>query len=92
VRVTEVFARGTLIDLEIVRNDETLQIPATVAYGLPPNVMGLSFGDMATEQRAILGRWLEQAIPSLRRSAPEREASSIEGDCHPVDTQARQKN
>ena len=92
VRVTEVFARGTLVDLEIIRNGETLRIPATVAYGLPPNVMGLSFGDMNTEQRTILERWIEQAIPSLRRSLPERETSSFEEDSLPVDTQARQKN
>lgn len=92
MRVTEVFARGTAVDLEIVRNGGILRIPATVAYGLPPNVMGLSFGDMNTEQRTILERWIEQAIPSLRRSLPERETSSFEEDSLPADTQARQKN
>ena len=73
MRVQELFARGTVVDLEITRNDERLHTAATVAYSLPPNVMGLSFGDMSAAQKLILSNWIAQAIPALRRSTMERE-------------------
>jgi len=67
VRVQEVFARGTAVELEITKNGESLKTAATVAYGLPPNVMGLSFADMSASHGAILRNWIAQAIPTLRR-------------------------
>ena len=73
VRVPELFERGSQIQLEIIKNMDCLQISVTVAYSLAPNVMGLSFGEMTTEQRAILNRWIEQAIPTLRRVVQEKE-------------------
>jgi PilZ domain len=63
VRATEVYPRGTKIELEIVKEGESLNAPATVAFGLPPNVMGLTFGEMSEKNRAILARWIENAIP-----------------------------
>lgn len=71
VRAEELFVRGTIVELEITKSTESLSVSATVAYGLPPNVMGLSFNDMDTNQRAVLSNWLAKAIPTLRRSAPE---------------------
>jgi len=68
VRAQEIFRRGMSVHLELIRNNETIQVASTVAYGLPPNVMGLSFGDLTPDQRSILSRWIEQAVPSLRRS------------------------
>ena len=73
MRVSEVFRRGINVTLEIVRNNETIEVPSTVAYGLPPNVMGLSFGELTSEKRALLTRWIEQAVPTLRRTTPSLE-------------------
>ena len=71
VRVEEVFPRGTVVELEITKNGESLKTTATVAYGLPPNVMGLSFAQMNASHKAILDNWLDQAIPTLRRGIAE---------------------
>lgn len=67
VRSTEIFPRGTRIVLEIVKESVALSTPATVAFGLPPNVMGLTFGEMSPENRTMLERWLENAIPKMSR-------------------------
>jgi PilZ domain len=68
VRSTEIFARGTKIELEIVKEGTSLNTPATVAFGLSPNVMGLTFGEMSDENRGVLIRWLEEAIPKMSRA------------------------
>lgn len=92
MRVPEIFPRGTLIQLEIIKNGESIRVPATVAYGLPPNVMGLCFGDLAPEQRAVLMRWIEQAIPTLRRPALEKEKVDFAPEPFQVGTETKQKN
>jgi len=67
VRSTEIFLRGTKIALEIVKDGIAMSTPAIVAFGLPPNVMGLTFGELSPENRTILGRWLQNAIPKMSR-------------------------
>jgi hypothetical protein len=76
VRVAELFSRGIHVELELVKEGESIRIPATVAYALPPNVMGLSFGEIADGQQRILARWIEQAIPTLRRLSTEKQSPS----------------
>lgn len=73
VRVQEVFARGTAVELEITKNDESLKTEATVAYALPPNVMGLSFAEMNASHKAILRNWITHAIPTLRRGIADKD-------------------
>lgn len=84
VRVPEIFARGTKVHLEITKNAERLEISATVAYGLPPNVMGLCFGEMTAQQRTVLSGWIEQAIPTLRRMGSEKEHLLFDRDTIPA--------
>lgn len=74
VRAEEVFARGTKIELEIVKENVTLQVQATVAFGVPPNVMGLTFGEMDEEKSQILARWIENAVPRMSRYMGRDEA------------------
>ena len=76
MRVEEVFARGTAVELEITKNDESLRTAATVVYGLPPNVMGLSFAEMSASHKAILRNWIANAIPALRRGITEKDMAS----------------
>lgn len=73
VRAQELFERGTTVQLEITKDGESLRVAATVAYGLPPNIMGLSFKEMDASQRSVLLNWIDKAIPTLRRSIPEEE-------------------
>lgn len=80
VRAQELFARGTAVELEITNNSESFRAAALVVYGLPPNVMGLSFTDVSAAQKSVLASWIARAIPTLHRSTAERELPFSDSD------------
>lgn len=55
------------MEIEIVKEGVSLQAEVTVAFGVPPNVMGLTFAEMNKEKREILARWIENAVPRMSR-------------------------
>jgi PilZ domain len=60
------FANGALVKLRIVRDQGTFEAHAKVVYSDPSFGMGLSFTEIASEQRGILENWLEEIVLQLR--------------------------
>ena len=60
------FATGTQVNLRIVRDQGIFEAKAKVVYSDPSFGMGLSFTEMAREQRLILENWLEEIVLQLR--------------------------
>jgi hypothetical protein len=60
------FAAGTEVKLRIVRDQGAFEAVAKVVYSDPSFGMGLSFVDIAPEQRLILENWLEEIVLQLR--------------------------
>lgn len=65
------FSPGTQVLLEITKGEVSLLTNATVIYNLKDQLMGLCFGEMAPEQKAILASWISAASPQAeaRQSA-----------------------
>ena len=59
------FSPGTQVLLEITKGDVSLVTHATVIYNLKDQLMGLCFGEMAAQQKAILASWISAASPQL---------------------------
>jgi PilZ domain len=60
------FATGTQVKLRIVRDQGAFEATAKVVYSDPSFGMGLSFTEIAAEQRVILENWLEEIVLQLR--------------------------
>jgi hypothetical protein len=60
------FAVGTQVNLRISRDQGQFQAKAKVVYSDPSFGMGLSFTEIAPEQRLILENWLEEIVLQLR--------------------------
>ena len=60
------FATGTQVRLRIVRDQGAFEAKAKVVYSDPSFGMGLSFTEIAPEQRLILENWLEEIVLQLR--------------------------
>ena len=60
------FAKGTKVNLRIVRDQGTFEATAKVVYSDLSFGMGLSFVEIAPEQRLILENWLEEMVLQLR--------------------------
>jgi len=60
------FANGTQVKLRIVRDQGAFEAKAKVVYSDPSFGMGLSFTEIAAEQRVILENWLEEIVLQLR--------------------------
>ena len=60
------FAVGAQVKLRIVRDQGVFEATAKVVYSDLSFGMGMSFTEMAPEQRAILENWLEEMVLQLR--------------------------
>jgi hypothetical protein len=60
------FATGTKLKLRIVRDQGAFEATAKVVYSDPSFGMGLSFAEIAPDQRVILENWLEEIVLQLR--------------------------
>jgi PilZ domain len=63
------FAQGTKVKLRIVRDQGAFEATAKVVYSDLSFGMGLSFVEIAPEQRLILENWLEEMVLQLRPMA-----------------------
>jgi PilZ domain len=60
------FASGTQVRIRIVRDQGAFEAAAKVVYSDASFGMGLSFTEIAPEQRLILENWLEEIVLQLR--------------------------
>jgi hypothetical protein len=60
------FAAGTQVKLRILRDQGAFEAAAKVVYSDPSFGMGLSFVEIAPDQRLILENWLEEIVLQLR--------------------------
>src|SRR5215831_6477580 len=58
VKASNPFPVGTTVTIEIYREADFLEAPATVAYFTPQRAMGLAFTSMEPRFAAILKKWL----------------------------------
>ena len=63
------FAEGTLVQLRILRDQGVFETKAKVVYCHSNCGMGLSFMEMAPNQRSLLEDWLAEMIMQLRSSS-----------------------
>jgi PilZ domain len=66
VKATNPFPVGTSVTVEIYREADFLEAPATVAYFTPQKAMGLAFTSIEPRFVAVLKKWL--AATSLSKT------------------------
>jgi hypothetical protein len=58
VKAANPFPVGTSVTIEIYRDEDFLEAPATVAYFTPQRAMGLAFTGIEPQFAAVLKKWL----------------------------------
>jgi len=66
VQLANPFPEGTFVTIEIYKDEDFVETPATVAYFLAKRGMGLTFTDMEPRFASILKRWLAQSKAPTR--------------------------
>jgi PilZ domain len=66
VQLPNPFPEGTSVTIEIYKDEDFLETPATVAYFMPKRGMGLTFTSMEPQFAAILKKWLSKSKASAR--------------------------
>jgi PilZ domain len=60
------FPEGTLVGLQILRDQGVFETKAKVVYCDPRFGMGLAFTEMTPDQRLLLEAWLAEIVSQLR--------------------------
>jgi hypothetical protein len=68
VQLPNPFPEGTSVTIEIYKDEDFVEIPATVAYFMPKRGMGLTFTGTAPQFAAILKKWISQAKATARHA------------------------
>ncbi|HEY6130051.1 MAG TPA: PilZ domain-containing protein [Candidatus Acidoferrum sp.] len=66
VQLPNPFPEGTAVTIEIYKDEDFVETPATVAYLMPKRGMGLTFTDMEPQFASILKKWLTQSKSTAR--------------------------
>jgi hypothetical protein len=66
LRATDESVSGGYVTIEIYRDEDFVETPATVAYFLAERGMDLTFTDMEPQFASILKRWLAQTKTPTR--------------------------
>ena len=66
VQLPNPFPEGTLVTIEIYKDEDFVETPATVAYRMPKRGMGLSFTGMEPQFASVLKKWLSQSKATAR--------------------------
>src|SRR5215470_3217940 len=61
VQLSNPFPQGTPVTIEIYKDEDFVETPATVAYFMPKRGMGLTFNGMEPQFAAVLKKWLAQS-------------------------------
>jgi hypothetical protein len=64
VQLANPFPEGTPVTIEIYKDEDFLETPATVAFLQPKRGMGLTFNGMEPQFASVLKKWLAQSRPS----------------------------
>ena len=66
VQLPNPFPEGTAVTIEIYKDEDFVETPATVVYFLAKRGMGLTFTDMEPQFASILKKWLAQSKTAAR--------------------------
>ena len=61
VQLSNPFPEGTEVTIEIYKDEDFVETPATVAFNMPKKGMGLTFVGMEPQFATILKKWIAQA-------------------------------
>ena len=68
VQLPNPFPEGTSVTIEIYKDEDFVETPATVAYNMPKRGMGLTFVGMEPQFASILKKWIAQAKRPVGRA------------------------
>jgi hypothetical protein len=68
VQLPNPFPEGTPVTIEIYKDEDFVETPATVAYFMPKRGMGLTFTGTEPQFAAILKKWISQAKAIARHA------------------------
>jgi len=66
VQLPNPFPEGTPVTIEIYKDEDFVETPATVAYFMPKRGMGLTFIGMEPQFMSILKKWISQSKATAR--------------------------
>src|SRR5258708_2181168 len=69
VELKNPFPEGTPVTIEIYKDEDFVETPATVAYNMPKRGMGLTFVGMEPQFALILKKWIAQAKRPVGQAA-----------------------
>jgi hypothetical protein len=68
VQLRNPFPEGTAVTIEIYKDEDFMESPATVAFFQPQRGMGLTFNGMEPQFASILKKWIAQAKRPVGRA------------------------
>jgi hypothetical protein len=68
VQLPNPFPEGTPVTIEIYKDEDFVETPATVAYFMPRRGMGLTFTGTEPQFAAILKKWISQSKATARHA------------------------
>jgi hypothetical protein len=68
VQLPNPFPEGTSVTIEIYKDQDFVETPATVAYFVPKRGMGLTFNGMEPQFASVLKKWLGQSKITARHA------------------------
>lgn len=68
VQLPNPFPEGTAVTLEIYKDEDFVETPATVVYLQPKRGMGLTFTGTKPQFASVLKKWVKQAKPVARHA------------------------
>jgi hypothetical protein len=66
VQLPNPFPEGTPVTIEIYKDEDFIETPATVAYFQPKRGMGLTFNGMEPQFASVLKKWLSRSKAAAR--------------------------
>src|SRR5713101_4796341 len=68
VQLPNPFPEGTPVTVEIYKDEDFLETPATVVYYMPKRGMGLAFNSMEPQFASLLKKWLARSRTEARHA------------------------
>ena len=68
VQLANPFPEGTPVTIEIYKDEDFMETPATVAFLQPKRGMGLTFNGMEPQFASVLKKWLTQSKSVTRHA------------------------
>jgi hypothetical protein len=68
VQLPNPFPEGTPVTVEIYKDEDFLETPATVVYYMPKRGMGLTFNSMEPQFASLLKKWLARSRTEARHA------------------------